>query len=204
LTEQKNGLVSYSSTIINEKGTMMKQKKLGIAGLALVLFATFFTVNVSADKPGSGIEVVEATWGQGATPVYYPNGCTNGEVVPTGNITNDVTDACDGLESCEFNVLTQIDIGTVPGAPWPNDPAYGCAKELVVDYVCDGESINITTGASTVTLECAIADEMVNVCHKAGKRGKTMTLYINHAAVAAHVRHGDTEGECGGEPPLEF
>jgi hypothetical protein len=199
LTEQKNGLVSYSSTIFNEKGTMMKQKKLGIAGLMLVLFTTFFAVNVSADKPnsGSGIEVLSAIASH--EDVYLlqdPSWQTSCGTPLAVDVTQEVATACDGSFSCYFDATALL-----------GDFAFGCAKEFDVEWSCGDDTLNTAHIAEewplVANLECALP-EMVNVCHKAGKKGKTITLYINHAAVAAHVRHGDTEGECGGEPPLEF
>jgi hypothetical protein len=41
----------------------------------------------------------------------------------------------------------------------------------------------------------------VQVCHHAGKSGKTKTLRIGAAALAAHREHGDTAGPCGEPPP---
>ncbi|MFH1724968.1 MAG: hypothetical protein ABII00_10155 [Elusimicrobiota bacterium] len=110
----------------------------------------------------AAIQVQSATWGQNATPVWWPNGCTSGEVVPDGNVTQFAASACDGQLTCTFNVQTQIDLdgdGTYGEFP-EDDPAYGCAKTFVLDYTCppDGTVKNITTTGLTVTLECPASE----------------------------------------------
>jgi hypothetical protein len=174
---------------------MMTHKKLGIVGLTLVLFATFFAVNVSADKPnsdsGSGIEVLSAIASHDDVyllPANLGRCFTPLEV----DVTQEVATACDGSFSCYFDATDLL-----------GDFAFGCAKEFTVEWSCGDDTLNTAHIAEewplVANMECALP-EMVNVCHKAGKKGKTITLYINHAAVDAHLRHGDSEGECGGDP----
>jgi len=64
----------------------------------------------------AGIKVVSATYG----PI-----CGN----PQGNVTGAVKSMCDGKPSCDVFVHNNVF----------GDPSFGCAKDFVADYQCDGD-----------------------------------------------------------------
>jgi hypothetical protein len=73
----------------------------------------------------AGIEVMQATYGSNCGAKW-------------GNATADVANACNGMHNCDY----QVDVRRL------GDPAFGCAKQFVVEYRCSGgESKRVTVAA---------------------------------------------------------
>lgn len=123
---------------------------------ALVAAATLLNLPTDASAQ---IQVVDVTWGQGGYPVFWPNACSSGEVVPDGNLTPSAQLKCDGLLTCDYNLVadTDLDGDGIPGEFPADDPAYGCSKPLnAAAYTCasDGIARNATLAGPVLTFTC--------------------------------------------------
>lgn len=123
-----------------------------------VAFLAGFMLWALPTGASAGIQVTEATWGKGATPVFTPNGCSHGEVVLDGNLTSNVAAKCNGLLTCTYNAVSDTDLNGngIKGEFPADDPAFGCSKQFVVKYTCPPDSTvkTETTSGITVTLSC--------------------------------------------------
>lgn len=80
------------------------------------------------------------------------------------------------------------------------DPASTTSYTVTVtdSYGCTA-SARVTV--QVVDVRCGKKNNKVNVCHSAGKSGKTKQLCISSNAVKAHLKHGDRLGDCSmGDP----
>ena len=119
---------------------------------ALVAGIVLWTLPTDASAQ---IQVTDVTWGQGATPVFYPNGCISGEVVPDGNLTLFAIFKCDGQLNCTFNLVSDVDLnGNGIFGEFPDDdPAFGCSKPLnASEYTCVSDGISRTASLSGLDL----------------------------------------------------
>lgn len=100
----------------------------------LVAIAVFSAV-LSMDSFTATIDVISASYGQNCG-------------VKRGNVTHYISSACNGKTSCTYHI-DHTKIG---------DPAFGCAKNFVVDYRCGNErlqsAISPEASGKNIDLEC--------------------------------------------------
>jgi hypothetical protein len=107
--ENRAGLVPESMTVVGSDVYAAFRRAKRVGALAR-------SAGASGLSEGAGqIEVVRATYG---------SNCGAG----IGNATPAVANACNGTQSCDY----QVDVGRL------GDPALGCAKDFVVEYRCTG------------------------------------------------------------------
>jgi hypothetical protein len=129
----------------------------GSAALILALLGVF----VGASNATAQIQVQNVTWGQGATPVFNPNACSAGQVVPAGNLTLSAANKCNGSFACAFDIIsdTDLNLNGIKGEFPADDPAFGCSKPFnagVYTCVSDGITRNVAPGPDgrTLTMNC--------------------------------------------------
>lgn len=130
----------------------------GRAAVVLAMLGTFFF----SSEAMAQIQVIDVTWGQGATPVFGDNGCSAGQVIPNGNLTSSAASKCNGQVSCSFNLVADTDLNGdgIRGVFPVDDPAYGCSKPFNnAAYSCLSDGIvrnAFPNAAGTLTMACPV------------------------------------------------